>query len=78
MREVNEKQMRIQFSSMSNEKLTGWVCSLQPSDHSMTEMSACPGGLQNSALPHWEPYHAVCVTQIHTVLFFFLEKKTLI
>lgn len=43
MREANQKQMRIQFSGMNNEKVIGWVCSLQPSDPRVREkiISVC-------------------------------------
>lgn len=51
MREANQKQTRIQFSGMNIEKVAGWVCSLQASDHSMGEkIPVCAGGLQNSPL----------------------------
>lgn len=32
MREANQKQTRVQFSGINNEKISGWVCSLQSSD----------------------------------------------
>lgn len=55
MKEANQKQTRIQFSGMNIGKVTGWVCSLQPSDHSMGEkIPVYAGGLQNSPLLYRE------------------------
>lgn len=61
MREANQKQTRVQFSGTNNEKISGWVCSLQPSDNSMGEkILVYAGGLQISPIPR--VLQGVCYT----------------